>query len=35
MNIEYDIIKNEIPRMKRVEYNTAVGISVMNVDATK
>ena len=29
--IGYDIIKYEIARMGRVEYNTAVGINVINV----
>ena len=31
-DIEYDQIKDEISRMKLVDYNTATGINVMNVD---
>ena len=31
-DIEYDLIKDKIPNMERVEYNTDVGINVINVD---
>ena len=31
-DIEYDIIKDGIARVERVEYNTAAGRNVMNVD---
>ena len=30
--IEYNLIKDEIASMERVEYNTSVGKNVMNVD---
>ena len=32
MDIEYDQIKNEITSTERVDYNTDIGRSVMNVD---
>ena len=32
MDIEYDLIKDEISRMKYFEYNTYIGINSMNVD---
>ena len=32
IEIEYDLIKDKIARMECVEYNTAAGINVMDVD---
>ena len=32
MEIEYDRIKEEIARMERVEYNTAIGRNFVNDD---
>ena len=31
-DINYDQMKGEIARMEQVEYNTAIGINVMDVD---
>ena len=31
-DINYDQMKGEIERMEQVEYNTAIGINVMDVD---
>ena len=33
--IEYDLVKNEITRTERVQYNIASGINVVNVDDMK
>ena len=32
IDIEYDRMKDEISRIKHVEYNTTIGINVINVD---
>ena len=32
MDIDYDLIKDEISRMKYFEYNTYIGINSINVD---
>ena len=31
IDIEYDLIKDEIPKMEHVEYNTAIERNVMNI----